>query len=261
METPRVLVVLPTLGKRPEFFEKALQSCRDLSNRIPISIVVVAPGDDASTRKVCESRGAIVVDDPGTGMADAINRALSIATTEEFYVWLGDDDELVVDGVARLVEALSQAPEAVVAYGHCDYVDNKGRKLVTSRGGTMARWMLAFGPNLIPHPGTVIRLSALRAIGGFHPRLSYALDLDVFLRLRSLGHFISLPVVASRFRWHEDSLTVADRAASTREAIAVKNRHLPSLLRPFAWMWNYPVAGLSYLAARRVSALARRLEP
>ncbi|MFM1953469.1 MAG: hypothetical protein RL187_678, partial [Actinomycetota bacterium] len=86
-------------------------------------------------------------------------------------------------------------------------------------------------------------------------------DLDVFLRLRAYGRFISLPVVSSRFRWHDDSLTVADRAASTREAMRVKNRHLPSLLRPFAWMWNYPVAGLSHLAARRVSALARMLEP
>ena len=261
MGTPKILLVLPTLGKRPEYFEKALHSCVELNNLIPTRIVVVAPVGDAWTREICESRGAIVLDDPGAGMADAINLALSSATSEEFYLWLGDDDELVVEGVARLVEALTQAPGTVVAYGHCDYIDGDGRKIVRSRAGRLARWVLEFGPNLIPHPGTVIRLSALRAIGGFESRLSYALDLDVFLRLRAYGRFISLPVVSSRFRWHDDSLTVADRAASTREAIEVKNKHLPSLLRPFAWMWNYPVAGLSHLAARRVSALARKLEP
>jgi len=56
-------------------------------------------------------------------------------------------------------------------------------------------------------------------------------------------------VLSARFRWHPDSATVADRAASSREAMAVKRRHLPQWLRPLSGVWNYPVAWASAVAA------------
>ena len=56
-----------------------------------------------------------------------------------------------------------------------------------SRAGRAARWLLPWGPDLIPHPGSIIRLDALRAIGLFDPSLKYAMDLDAFLSLRAHG--------------------------------------------------------------------------
>jgi len=96
-------------------------------------------------------------------------------------------------------------------------------------------------------------------VGGFDSRLSYALDLDVFLKLRRVGDFITAPTVSARFRWHADSATVADRSSSTREAIIVKNRHLPALLKALSWIWNYPVAWASQVAAWAVTVRARNL--
>jgi hypothetical protein len=89
--------------------------------------------------------------------------------------------------------------------------------------------------------------------------LSYALDLDVFLKLRQHGRFLSVPVVASQFRWHADSLTVADRQASGAEAMVVKRRHLPPLLRPVSGLWNWPVAWAAQVAARLVGHRMKRL--
>jgi len=128
-----------------------------------------------------------------------------------------------------------------------------------SKAGPLATALLPWGPNLIPHPGTIVRLDALEAVGGFDSRLSYALDLDVFLKLRRVGDFITAPTVSARFRWHADSATVADRSSSTREAIIVKNRHLPALLKALSWIWNYPVAWASQVAAWAVTVRARNL--
>jgi hypothetical protein len=257
MHDPTLLVVLPTLGQRPELLTIALESCADLAQTVPLTLAVVLPQGADSARTIAKKYGALLVDDPGTGMADAVNAALAQATTEQFYVWVGDDDRLVTSGVEALVSALEADPQAVVAYGHCDYVDETGRVIATNQAGKWAKRLLSFGPNLIPHPGTVVRLSGLKAIGGFDPRLGYALDLDMFLKLRSHGRYLSLPTRSAQFRWHSESLTVADRKASSREAMAVKNSHLPGWLRPFSFLWNYPVAWASALAARGVNQRAK----
>jgi len=259
VDKPSVLVVLPTLGDRAKLFERALESCASLRDMIPTTVAVIAPVEAGDARRAARSIGALVIDDPGTGMADAFNLGLNARTTEDFYVWVGDDDELVPQGVVGLVEALESDATAVLAYGHCDYVDENGSVIGTSKAGLWARFLLSWGPNLIPHPGTVVRLAALGEIGGFDPSLRYALDLDVFLRLRAVGRAIFRPVLSARFRWHPDSATVADRAASSREAMIVKRRNLPRWIRPVSALWNYPVAWASSVAAWLVTFRARRL--
>jgi len=254
-----LLVVLPTLGDRMEFLETTLRSCRDLAGLVPTTVAMVVPSAAVHARALGSQYGAVLIDDPGSGMADAVNAGLGARTTEEFYVWVGDDDELVPQGVAALMEALGARLSAVVAYGHCDYIDGTGSVIGRSKAGPLAIALLPWGPNLIPHPGTIVRLDALEAVGGFDSRLSYALDLDVFLKLRRMGDFITAPLVSARFRWHADSATVADRSSSAREAIIVKNRHLPALLRPLSWIWNYPVAWASQVAAWAVTVRARNL--
>jgi len=105
----------------------------------------------------------------------------------------------------------------------------------------------------------MIRLDALRAVGLFDTSLKYAMDLDAFLSLRAHGRFTSTRKPVSGFRWHPDSLTVANRAGSTAEARAVKVRHLPEWLRPFSLLWNVPVAWAASVAAVSVTRHARRI--
>ena len=259
MAPATLLVVLPTLGDRLEFLETALRSCRDLAGLVPTTVAMVVPTAAVHARALGSQYGAVLIDDPASGMADAVNAGLAARALEDYYVWVGDDDELVPAGVLALVEALENRHSAVVAYGHCDYIDDAGVTIGRSKAGGLARALLAWGPNLIPHPGTIVRLDALEDVGGFDSTLSYALDLDVFLKLRRVGGFITVPTVSARFRWHADSATVADRTASAREAIAVKNQHLPAALRGISWIWNYPVAWASQVAAWIVTIRARSL--
>jgi GT2 family glycosyltransferase len=192
-------------------------------------------------------------------MPAAVNAGLASATSERYYVWVGDDDRLVARGIAALVEELEKDDHAVVAHGQCHYITHSGSVIGTSGAGALARFLLPWGPNLIPHPGTIVRISALRSIGFFDPALNYALDLDVFLKLRGRGTFVSRPVVSAQFRWHPESLTVADRQASSVEAMAIKRSHLPTWVRPLSPLWHWPVAWASMIASEMVSARARRL--
>lgn len=259
MTTARILVVLPTLGQRPELLEQSLRSIADQGDLV--RCVVVSPPSAKNVQKLAKSYGATWVPDPATGISAAVNAGIAARNGEEFYAWLGDDDIFRPGGLQVLVDLLEHDPKAVLAFGACDYILNDGRTIATSRAGAAARWLLAWGPDLIPHPGTVVRLDDLVAIGGFDESLTFTLDLDAFLRLRSRGSFAHTTTVVSAFRWHPDSLTVSDRHGSSREAMAVKARHLPGWLRPVHGLWSYPVWWASEIAAwllvRRARAMAR----
>jgi GT2 family glycosyltransferase len=259
MAEPKLLVVLPTLGTRLDLLAEALDSCVDVAQSVPLTVVVIVPKDASKARQLAKNAGARIIDDPGTGMSAAVNAGLASATSERYYVWVGDDDRLVARGIAGLVYELEKDDNAVVAHGQCHYITHSGSVIGTSGAGALARFLLPWGPNLIPHPGTIVRISALRSIGFFDPALNYALDLDVFLKLRGRGTFVSRPVVSAQFRWHPESLTVADRHASSVEAMAIKRSHLPTWVRPLSPLWHWPVAWASMIASEMVSARARRL--
>lgn len=259
MTEASVLVVLPTLGDRLVTLEQTLRSIDEQRRDVALHLVVVAPERASAARELSERFGATVVADPGTGISEAINVGVATAGPESYYAWMGDDDLFRPGGLRRLVNLLERDERTTVAFGGCDYIDPEGRVLGTSRAGRLARWLLPWGPNLIPHPGSMIRLDALRSAGPFDPALKYSMDLDMFLRLRSFGRFASTRSPVSAFRWHPDSLTVANRRASSAESEAVKRRHLPPALRLVAPVWEIPVRWAAARASVALSSRARRL--
>jgi GT2 family glycosyltransferase len=255
----KVLVVLPTLGDRLTYLGETLRTVDAERSRIDLTLVVVLPASAVEARSLAEAHQAVVVEDPRRGISEAINAGILAATTEEYYAWMGDDDLFRPGALTQLRDLLVANPDAVVAYGGCDYIDPEGRVIVTSKAGRAAQWLLPWGPDLIPHPGSMIRLGALREIGMFDTSLHYAMDLDAFLKLRSRGRFVCTRRSVSAFRWHPSSLTVANRAASSAESDAVKRRYLPRLLRPLSPAWHVPVKWASAIAAQRVTSRALSL--
>jgi GT2 family glycosyltransferase len=254
VETARVLIVVPTLGRRPEYLAETLASIRD--QQVPVDLVVVCPSSAVEGRDIAAHYDALVLDDPGS-LSGAVNTGLAQAGERHIYGnWIGDDDLLAPGSVVAAMAALDGDREAVVAYGHCGYIDEHGRQLWVSRAGRAAVWLLRWGPDLIPQPGMLFRLADFRAVGGLDESLEYAMDLDLLLRLRRRGRFVALNRQVSSFRWHPESLTVSGRSASLAESERVKRRYLPRLLRPLAPLWEGPVRLATRRAARRVNERA-----
>lgn len=258
MPQANVLVILPTLGDRLEMLAQTLATVQHQRESVELALVAVMPTSAVEARAMALSAGAIVVDDPRTGISEAINCGLAQRNGESYYAWIGDDDLFRPNGLCTLKRMLDADSAAVLAYGGCDYIDLNGLTIATSNAGELAKFLLPWGPNLIPHPGTMIRLDALQEIGGFDSTLKYAMDLDAFLKLREHGAFICTRGTVSAFRWHPDSLTVAGRLNSSKEAELVKRRYLPPALRPLSPVWHLPVRWASAIAAKRVSARARQ---
>lgn len=255
--SPRILVVLPTLGDRLDTLTETLNAIHDQRAEVSLHLVVVAPAAASAARAIAMSFGATIIDDPKTGISEAINCGIDARRGEEFYAWMGDDDLFRPGGLFRLQKLLDLYPEAVVAYGGCDYITPSGETIAEFRPGKWAQFLLPWGPDLIPHPGSMIRLDALESVGKFDSSLQYAMDLDVFLKLRKHGSFVCTTEAVSAFRWHPNSLTVSNRRDSSFESEAVKAKHLHPFLRPFRFVWQYPIRWASAVAAKRVSRRAR----
>lgn len=247
-----ILVVVPSLGRRLDSLGQALDSSIS-QEEVAIRVVAVIPDSSTEAITLARSRGVEVISDPGRGMSAAINAGIAARGKEQKYIWLGDDDSFRPGGLRELSALLDDHPEAVVAYGACDYVDDGGRVLWTSQAGDMAKAVIGIGPNLIPHPAAMMRLDVVEQVGGYDEQLGMVMDLDLLLRLKKIGPFVSTRAVVSAFGWHPGSLTVQDRKGSATEARMVKRRHLGPVARMVEPLWEYPVNWASRLAARRLN--------
>lgn len=251
----RILIVVPTLGRRIELLEQALRSIVDQPGE-RADIVMVVPSEAAEARACGLAAGAKICDDPG-GLSAAINLGLAQACPNHTYgSWLNDDDLLAPGALQIATKALDNAPRAVLVFGYCDYIDELGRKIFTSRVGRLAPWLMTWGPDLVPQPGSMFRLEAFSRVGGLDTSLEFAMDLDLFLRMRRLGRILNTGRKLGAFRWHSTSMTVASRSRSLDESAEVKRRYLTPCIRLAAPLWEGPVRVATRIAAWRANSLS-----
>lgn len=260
MNNAEVIVVLPSLGEREDLFKQSLESIDLQRQNVSLNLVVVLPENAKKARQLADEFGAHIVDDPGRGLSAAINAGLSVSSGEKYYAWMGDDD-LFEEGALRfLVDQISRSKNAVLAFGACRYISSSGAQIGVNNAGGFAKVLLSWGPDLIPHPGSLMLLDAVNKAGNYDESLKYCMDLDLFLRLKSLGKFVSSRKIVSSFRWHPESLTVAGRQNSSLESEGVKYKYLPRVIQPFSFIWNVPIRYAAKFASINVNEKAKSLD-
>ena len=253
-----MLLIVATLGRRNDYLRETLVSIR--SQDVPVDVVIVAPEGNAELEALAREFGAQRAPDPGS-LPKAINAgAAFLAPHHEYVNWLNDDDTLEVGSLRATMSALDGDPGAVVAFGACRYIDPNGRELWVSRAGSWAPRILAWGPDLIPQPGMLVRASAWKTVGGVDDSFRLAFDLDLLLKLKAIGRLVDVGAIVSSFRWHPDSLTVDDRTTNLIESERAKRRALSPGARRVAWLWERPMRVAIRTAAWEVQRRARRLQ-
>lgn len=249
-------IIVPTRGERPEYLNECLESIESAGNA---HVCLVAPKDFDSDRLIRKGLANQFVMDPGNGLAAAINKGISELPSSIRYVsWLGDDDLLTPGSIIETSEVLGKHPATVLVYGACDYVDEKGKHIWTNKSGQWASWVLPFGPDLVPQPGTLFSRKAFEKVGGLDSRYGWAFDFDLLLKLRKIGALAYVPQTLSKFRWHPTSLSVGQRMESTSEASRVRVSHLPKPIRFVSALWEYPLIQASRIAGKILTRKVHR---
>jgi GT2 family glycosyltransferase len=251
MKYPTIGVVVPTLGTRPDYLLQCLLSIRAAGDA---RIHIVAPGSLDLASAIELDLFDSVIDDPGLGLADAIDAGLRSFPDSVVYInWLGDDDELVAGSLHRTSSVLDDDSRIALVYGGCEYIDGVGKRLWVNKSGKHAKYLMRFGPQLIPQPGALFRRDAYEQIGGLDRRYKWAFDLDLLIRLSRVGKLHFLPTTLGRFRWHEGSLSVGGRLGSVREASEIRITALPTVVRLIAPLWEKPIRWAIMRAGERLT--------
>jgi GT2 family glycosyltransferase len=253
--SPRVGIVVPTLGKRPDFLEQCLRSIRSAGD---VYILLVAPDSYDGTRLLTSGLVDSIARDENQGLPAAINKGISeLPQFIEYVNWLGDDDLLVQDSLSMTSAMLDSSKDVVMAFGACDYIDGTGAVVWTNQSGQWAVPLLRFGPDLIPQPGALFRRSAFESAGRLKTDLGWAFDFDLFIRFSKIGKIKYTNQTLAQFRWHPESLSVEHRKNSVAEASQVRMAHLPVLLKPISFLWEYPVRQATLVAGTRLTSRAK----
>jgi GT2 family glycosyltransferase len=257
-QTGAIGVVVPTLGSRPEYLLENLESLRRAGRCV---VAVVRPPSASGIDDGLRERVDLFVDDPGNGLAAAINCGMTALPADvAFATWLGDDDLLTDDSLDIARDALVKSG-AVAVFGQCQYIDGTGAPLWLNRSGRWAVPLMRFGPQLVPQPGSLFRRGAFDRVGRLNEELRWAFDLDLFLRLREVGPFTYVPKPLAQFRWHEGSLSVGARQGSVHEASRVRREaHRRPLARAVSVVTEPFVKWAIAFAGKRVTARAERID-
>ena len=192
--------------------------------------VVVAPADRCEAiEPIVSQAGGVLLEQRSTGQSDAINQGWAEhGSAARYLTWLGDDDLLEPQSMQRCMAALDQHPAASMVWGAVRYIDVEGHPMFVFRPPPLyGLRLMRYGHNLVQQPGSLLRRTAVEAAGSLDVGLRFAMDLDLFLRLSAHGPIVRLNEVLASFRWHDDSLTAGQGAASVAEATSVRQRYRP----------------------------------
>lgn len=222
-------IVIPTTGERARLLLQSVASSHKIAGEV---VVVVVPEREFAIRDLLKNFSKVlVVKQKTSGLASAINEGMqSFSAGIRYANWLGDDDRIVEKSFPKLAKALHENPLIPFAFGQCDYVSDEGKWLGTSKAGLISLAILRFGPDLVPQPASLFRLSDYIDIGGLNTNLKYCFDMDLWIRLSSKGKGHYVRQVCAHFMWHSDSLTVGSRREAIREAQVVRESHSSSVL-------------------------------
>jgi len=246
----QVGIVVPTLGTRPDYLRECVTSIRAAGNA---HVTLVRPPTATIAPEVLDIID-MIVDDPGIGLAAAINTGIrALPETIRFASWLGDDDRLVPDTLPRVVNEFNRTGAAAV-FGQCRYIDAEGRLLWLNKSGRWASPLMLVGPQLVPQPGSLFSRGDFEAFGGLDEARKWAFDLEMFLQLRRRPgglRYLSTPL--AEFRWHEGSLSVGGRLGSVTESSDIRRRHLKPPLRQLSALWEPALRRLILWAGERMN--------
>jgi glycosyltransferase involved in cell wall biosynthesis len=217
------------------------QTFRDLE------VIVVndgSPDDTAQILAPLAAAGRIrYIEQPNQGQAAARNQGLAEASGR-YIAFLDDDDLWPAEKLAWQVEGLERDAQTVLVYGTFALMTASGelqppeqRECPSGDVHEAFRrqcWIMSLGQ-------TLIRVSSLRAVGGFDEQVWGSDDWEMYIRLAKQGGFRYEPRTALHYRQHESN--------ASRQALRHTRGHFKVVFRHIGW--NLPLLLRHQAAAGR----------
>lgn len=232
---PLVSIITPTYN-RADFLKQTIESVLAQSYK-NIEHVIIDDGSTDNTKALIEKyldTGKVrYFYQDNSGQSVARNKGLKEAEGD-FVCFLDSDDYFLPKKVEQQIQAFQNNPTVDLAYGDYIFVDANGSTLneenMTRYSGNITRELLK--DNCVSMNTTMVRKSAIKAIGGFCEHIKVADDYDLWLRLSAQSNFLYIPSALSAYRLMDNQISSNKKARfeSNEEIITRFIKEHPSLL-------------------------------
>jgi glycosyltransferase involved in cell wall biosynthesis len=219
-----------------QFIARAIESV--LAQTYPhLEYIVVDGGSRDGTLEVARSYGervrTIVLD--GANQAQALNAGFAVAGGE-IFAFLNADDAYLPGALEAAGAALDANPARALRLRR-GRPRRRGGRDPRRLSGASLRCLALARRCIVCQPAAFFRAAAFRAAGGFDPRLNYALDYDLWIRLARAGDPWKFQAKVAQSRMHAANKTLSRRRAAYAETMRVLHRHYGYV--PYAWVVAY----------------------
>jgi len=181
---PLVSIVVPSYNQG-KYIRATIDSILGQDYR-PIQIVVMDGGSRDETVSVLQSYGELPelewISEPDAGVVDAVNKGF--ARVRGDIVAIQSSDDCYLPGTLRTVVKTFHADEQLgLLYGDTVKVNASGVEIARHQIGPYSLLNLLRLRTWIPQPSAFFRREMLDVLGGWDPRIPYAPDTDLWLRM------------------------------------------------------------------------------
>jgi glycosyltransferase len=154
-----------------------------------LETLVIDGGSQGATQAILEryrSRLSVFISEPDSGIYDAMNKGVALATGDVVGI-LNADDRYADENVLRDVIAAFTDPAIDAVYGDLVYVDAGNKVVRYWKSGKHHPWSFYLGW-MPPHPAFFVRRRLYESLGAFDLRFPIAADYELILRFLHKQH-------------------------------------------------------------------------
>lgn len=242
---PRLSLVTPSYNQAP-FLEATLESV--LAQNYPALEWIVMDGGstDGSVEilRRYEKHFAYWTSERDGGQANALQRGFARARGEIFG-WLNSDDALLPDALRAVGAHFTEHPACRFLTGDAVFVnadDTHNVFYVRGAAYTFSDLLHFYADKYLPQPAVFFARTLFEQVGGLDESLHYALDLDLWLRMRQRAPLHYLPQGLAKMRMHKAAKGQQRGQPAWRECEQVTRRYWRAVNRAerarIVWGWR-----------------------
>lgn len=213
-ESPLVSIVIPCYNHE-KFVQDCIQSVIDQTYD-NIELIIIDDGSkDNSVDKIkemiplCEKRFTNFEFRyrPNKGLSATLNEALEWCKGEYFSA-IASDDIMLKNKTAIQVEFLNKNKSVLAVFGGIKLIDENNRELSErlSQSEIYDFRKIIMHEHDLPAPTQMIRLNALREVGGYNPNILIE-DWYMWLKLSSIGNLYYMNELLCLYRQHDNNIS------------------------------------------------------
>ena len=212
----KISVVTPSFNQA-QFIERTIESVLKQSYQ-DFTYLICDGGSTDHTVEILEAYHRkypqlSYISEPDRGQTHAVNKGI-LATTGDIIAWINSDDVYLPDTFAKVVQAFTDNPEALLVYGNGCHIDEHDQFL---NDYPVEPWnyQRLFQDCFLCQPAVFFKRSLVTEVGLLDESFQYSMDYEYWLRCAKKTSpktvFVYVPEVLAHSRFYATNKTLSNR--------------------------------------------------